>query len=358
MTTATQVDYVKVLRPLLPQAAFLPSSNKLVILGINLLILVSGWTIARDFDRWSTAWIWLYLPLAIVMGNSIAVLLFASHDVMHSSIVKNPHVSYFVGLVGLAFAWMPPTLWKAVHNHKHHTQTNSLNDPDRSYLSQQAETWGKWFQNLIVPSSEVRFVFLILGMCTGWLSYTFRHVSSVVLFNRLTVDYVPAPVVVSSQKRRSIAIEFLLILAMHLGILAYLKFNLLAMLLAYLIPCCIGYAGIIFYIYTNHFLCPMTEVNDPLLNSVSLKVPPIFDLLHFNFSYHTEHHLFPSLNSDYYPMVQELLHIHYPNQENLLTAGEAWRLLMATPRHYRDEQTLTDWSDQKTVACPCPQKVI
>jgi fatty acid desaturase len=81
-------------------------------------------------------------------------------------------------------------------------------------------------------------------------------------------------------------------------------------------------------------------------------MPKIFDLLHLNFAYHTEHHIFPGLNSDYYPMVQELIKIHYPERYNLLDFSEAWRLLMQTPRHYKDETTFTDWSGTKSVPCP------
>jgi fatty acid desaturase len=40
----------------------------------------------------------------------------------------------------------------------------------------------------------------------------------------------------------------------------------------------------------------MTEVNDPLINSVSLRVPKILDVLHCNFSDHTEHHIFPLID--------------------------------------------------------------
>ncbi len=96
----------------------------------------------------------------------------------------------------------------------------------------------------------------------------------------------------------------------------------------------------------------ITEINDPLISSVSLRVPKIVDALHLNFSYHTEHHIFPHINSDYYPMVQELLEIHYPGRMNLLPALEAWRLQMKTPSHYKDENTFTDWSGEKSVTCP------
>jgi fatty acid desaturase len=78
--------------------------------------------------------------------------------------------------------------------------------------------------------------------------------------------------------------------------------------------------------------------------------------LHLNFSYHTEHHIFPGINSDYYPLVQELIQVHYPGRMNLLDAGDAWNLLMETPRHYKDENTFTDWSGRNTVTCPLNQK--
>lgn len=349
----SQTEYLKVLRPLLPTSAFHPNSHKLFILAVNLLMLIMGWTIARDLDRWSMIWLWLYLPLSLIMGNSIIICLFAAHDSMHGSTLKQPGLRYLSSFLALALLWMPPTLWKAVHNHKHHTETNAIGDPDRSYLIQQNNTWGKWIQNLFVPSSGVNWALLILGMATSWLVHTFRHITAILIFNSAEVTYVPAPVVVNTTKRWKIGLELIAIALVHLGILAFLKFNVLAILLAYILPLSIGYAGVMFYIYTNHFLCPMTDVNDPLVNSVSLKMPKIFDLLHFNFSYHTEHHLFPSINSDYYPLVQELLQTHYPESYNLISFAEAWQLLLSTPRHYRDEVTLTDRLGKESVVCPC-----
>ncbi|NJN90595.1 MAG: fatty acid desaturase, partial [Leptolyngbyaceae cyanobacterium SL_5_14] len=124
------------------------------------------------------------------------------------------------------------------------------------------------------------------------------------------------------------------------------------LILSYFLPIGIGYAGAMFYIFTNHMLCQMTSINDPLVNSVSLKIPKLFDVLHLDFSYHTEHHIFPGINSDYYPVVQKLLQAHYPERFNLLEAGEVWRLLMQTPRHHQNDTTFTDWSGEKSVLCP------
>jgi fatty acid desaturase len=355
-TVITQAEYAKKLRPLLPAEAFAPDPSKLVILFINLAILILGWAIASHLDRWSLYLLWLYLPLAMVMGNSVIVLLFSSHNLMHGSVIRNSQLMRVISLLGLTMLWMPPTLWKAVHNREHHNKTNSLADPDRNYLYAQPETWGKWIQNLFVPSAEVNPIWLTVGMATAWGVHTFRNLTSVLLFNNESVDYVPAAFKVSAKDRRAIAGEFLVIFMIHLSILLYLQFDLLKLVLSYFLPIGIGYAGLIFYIYTNHMLSRMTTVNDPLINSLSIRVPKLFDQLHLNFSYHTEHHIFPGINSDYYPLVQELLKIHYPERLNVLDAGDAWRLLRQTPRHYKNENTFTDWSGEKSVTCPLSQK--
>ncbi|NJL35489.1 MAG: fatty acid desaturase [Leptolyngbyaceae cyanobacterium RM2_2_4] len=347
-----QADYIKQLRPLLPAEAFAPDPNKLVILLLNLVILGLGWAIATHLDQWHTSLLWLYLPLTLIMGNSIIVLLFSSHALMHGSVIKNPRLIHWIGLLGLAMWWMPPTLWKAVHNREHHGKTNSLADPDRNYLSKQPNTWGKWIQHQFVPSSEVNMICLAIGMGTAWGIHGFRNLTSVLLFNRKDVDYVPAAFTVSVRERWAIAQEILLISMLHLSIIAYLNFEPVKLILSYFLPIAIGYAGAMFYIFTNHMLCQMTSINDPLVNSVSLKIPKLFDVLHLDFSYHTEHHIFPGINSDYYPVVQKLLQAHYPERFNLLEAGEVWRLLMQTPRHHQNDTTFTDWSGEKSVLCP------
>lgn len=350
-TLTHQSVYAKKLRPLLPSDAFEPDPSKLAILLINLGILLLGWGIADDLDRWPVYLLWLYLPLAAIMGNSIIVLLFSSHDLMHGSVQKKSRLTYPIAFLGLSMLLMPPTQWKSLHNLVHHNNTNSLADPDRNYLYQQPDTWGKWIQNLFVPSVEVNPLWLIVGMAGSWAVHNFRNLSSVLLFNDKSVDYVPAAFTVSPKDRLKIALECLGILGIHLSVLFYLEFNPIKVALAYILPIAIGHAGAMFYIYTNHMGCRMTSINDPLINSASLRVPKIFDLLHFNFSHHTEHHIFPSINSNYYPMVQELLQIHYPDRLNLIDAGEAWRLLMETPRHYQDQVTFTDSSGTMAVNC-------
>jgi fatty acid desaturase len=345
-------DYVKKLRPFLPNDAFLPDFGKVWILLINLAILGLGWAIAAHLNQWDWYWLWLYLPLSAVMGNSVIVLLFSCHDLMHGSDTRHAWGFRLVSLLGLSILWMPPTLWRAVHNREHHRNTNSDLDPDRNYLYQQAKTWGKWIQDQFVPSMEVSRLWLTVGMAHAWGVHTFRNMTSVLLFNTGEVNYVPAAFKVSRRERWAIAQELVLIVVIHLGILSYLHFDPIKLLLSYFLPLWIGYAGVMFYIYTNHMLSPMTAVNDPLLNSVSLQVPGWIDRLHFNFSYHTEHHIFPGMNSDHYPKVQALLLLHYPERFNLLPFPRVWRSMLETPRHYQDEQTFTTWSGEQSVSCP------
>lgn len=348
-----QSEYAKKLRPFLPKEAFLPDRSKIVILMINIMILVLGWAIASELDRWTWYFLPLYLLLALLMGNSIVVLLFSTHDLMHSSAIRPPHLRRLVSLLGLTMLWMPPTLWMVVHNREHHNHTNSVADPDRNYLYQQPNTWGKWIQEKFVPSLEVHPLGLCLGMAMAWGVHTFRNLTSVLLFNQKTVNYVPAAFTVSPKERTAIAGELFVMVCLHLSILYSLQFHPLKLVLGYFLPISIGYAGVMFYIYTNHMLNRMTAVNDPLINSISLRVPKLFDVLHFNFSYHTEHHIFPGLNSDYYPQVQRLIQEHYPTRSHyVLSARDAWRYLLQTPRHYRDETTFTTWSGKTSMTCP------
>lgn len=351
-----QAEYAKTLGPFLPTEAFERDPSKIFVLLLNIAVLICGLAIASQLNNWSVYLLWLYLPIAVLMGNSVFVLAISSHEIMHGSVIRYSHLRHLISLVSSTMQWMPPTLWQSLHNRVHHSKTNSLTDPDRNYLYEQPQTWGKRIQNLLVPSNEVNIIGLTVGMMTLWGLYTFRHLTSVLLFNGKSVDYVPATFTLSTKKRLAIAGELFAMAIIHLLIIAFLQFSLLKLIFGYFLPISIGYAISIFYIYTNHLLCRMTTINDPLINSISLRVPKIFDKLHFNFSYHTEHHIFPGMNSDYYPLVQELIQVHYPGRMNLLDAGDAWNLLMKTPRHYKDENTFTDWLGRNTVTCPLNQK--
>jgi fatty acid desaturase len=326
------------------------------VLGINLAILGVGWALGRQLDQWPKAFLWGYLPFAVVMGNSVLVLAFGAHDLLHGSILRRRRLAHWLGFLCFALHGMPPTLWKVLHNQAHHNHTNNMQDPDRNYLYQQPQTWGKWLTNAVMPSVGKPVLVLPLILPLAWMTYTWRNLTSVLMFNRDGVPFVPAAFTVKPAKRRRIAVEWMLILALHLSIIWYLQFQSMQIVLAYVLPLAVGYAGLMMYIFTNHLFCPMTGTNDPLANSISVRVPKLVDMLHFNFSYHAEHHIFPALNSDYYPLVRQLLQQHFPERMGyVLPLSEAWRRLLSTPNFYRDKSTLTDWSGTLAVPCPGPE---
>ncbi|MDJ0799679.1 MAG: fatty acid desaturase [Calothrix sp. MO_167.B12] len=347
-----QSVYAKSLRSQLPKAAFEPDPSKLTLLVINLLILGLGWGMGSQLHHWPIQWLWLYLPFALIMGNSITVLAFASHDLMHGSVTRNYKLASRLALITQTILWMPPTLWQIVHNRIHHNKTNSADDPDRNYYLQQPHTIGKRVQALLFPSSELALPWLVIGVMTGWGIYTWRNILSVLIWNGSSSALAPATFTVSQKQKWAILRELAVMIVLHLCILACLSFNLLQIALAYVLPIVLGYAGMMLYIYTNHLVSPITEINDPLANGISLQVPKFIDVLHVHFSYHVEHHIFPGLNSDYYPMVRDLLRQHYSDRMGYVVgAVDTWKMLLSTPRHYLDAVTLTDWHGQYQASC-------
>ena len=352
-----QPVYARHLRPLLPPEAFEPDRSTLGIVVINMTILFLGWAMARQLELSHWQGLLFFLPFAIVMGNAVVVMLFGTHDLMHSKVIRHPLLRQAFQLLGLTLLWMPPTLWKAVHNREHHSKTNSEQDPDRNYGFQQAWSWGKWIQNLFVPSVEVHSLWLSVGMTSAWGVHAFRNLTSVLLFNNGSTRYPVFSFQVSARERRWIAVELVGIVTIHLAIIGFLGLRPEPLLLGYFLPIWIGYSIVIAYIYTNHMACRMTGTNDPLINSITLKVPKIIDLLHFNFSHHTEHHIFPGMNPDYYPLVQKHLQELYPERFNQLTFIQAWRLLMNTPRHYLNANTFTSSCGALRETCPLSKPV-
>ena len=221
-TLISQAQYAKFLRPYLPSEAFQPSKNKLLIQAINITILGLGWGIARHLHQWNSQYLWAFLPLALVMGNSVIVLLFSTHDVMHSKTVQKPWLRQLVSLIGMTMLWMPPALWKIIHHRVHHNNTNNLVDPDRNYLHSHPNNLGKWIQNLFAPSVDANPFWVCFGMGYSWGVYAFRNMMSVLLFDGKNDPFSVASVNGTAKERKAILIELGLIGTVHGSIIAVL----------------------------------------------------------------------------------------------------------------------------------------
>ena len=94
------------------------------------------------------------------------------------------------------------------------------------------------------------------------------------------------------------------------------------------------------YISTNHNISPYTKINDPLVNSLTVTNHPLLELVHLNFGYHTEHHLFPNMPMSSAKTVSKKLKEMYPERYKIMPKKDALKILYSTSRIYKNRETL------------------
>lgn len=310
-------EYIRRLRPLLPKEAFQPEKRKLLPAALHLSLIVSGW-IALRYIRG------IYVPLvSLGIGNSLVCLGFLAHETSHRVVVRNPKIRYKLELLFWGLNLIPATMWIRLHNESHHAHTNTIVDPDRRFLLAEKNSHTIGYATILYPNRYLRFSIICLFQ---FIFYIARNLVSVftpgrkLKLNSFTPKY-------TAGDKRTIAVEILFIFCIQGGIFlisgSHLKSYFFAGLAPVLVTSIIGMS----YIFTNHFLNPIGNGEDPLASTTSVIVPRWIDNLHLNFSYHTEHHLFPTMNSKYYPFVKALLQQHFPSQYNRLKLSDAWHRL-------------------------------
>ncbi|HXQ41480.1 MAG TPA: fatty acid desaturase, partial [Candidatus Udaeobacter sp.] len=165
-----------------------------------------------------------------------------------------------------------------------------------------------------------------------FIAYSIRHTDAAFSSQPERLSLVTAVPRYSLKERLAIALELAIILALQVAVwflVAHASAHpLLAYLFAVPLPVVIMSAFVSFYFFTNHGLKPVSDDADVLAGSTSIAVPRLFNWLHSNFSYHVEHHLFPAMSSDYYPLVGDLLRRHFGQHYHRMTAGDAWAALI------------------------------
>ena len=96
------------------------------------------------------------------------------------------------------------------------------------------------------------------------------------------------------------------------------------------------------FIMTNHGLNPLTAVNDPLVNALTVTSPRWLEWLTLRFGYHVEHHLFPSMSSRQALRLRGLIRQRWPGRYQSMPLGAALLALHRTARVYENETTLID----------------
>jgi fatty acid desaturase len=279
---------------------------------------------------------WSFKLLAgFMIGQFNAGLAFVSHETLHGSVIKNKNAQDILSLFALTPFIISPTYWRFWHNRLHHGNTQYiLKDPDafptlsvyrRSKFMQRVYAWTPGANTL---RSYFYFFF--------WFSFqSFLNQFYMRFGNKMW----------SEMKHSRVTAEFALQIAM---IAAYVycvgPANWVYLVI---IPFAVQNYTLMSYISTNHNVSPLTKENDPLVNSLSV-TNSFFDVLHLNFGYHVEHHIFPRMSGAYTKKVHFKMKKMFPESYQCMKKSEALKLLYGTARIYKNSTTLINPKNLRT----------
>ncbi len=316
--------YARDVRAHLPRAVFERAPSRLLWLPVHLAIIVA---LALYVVIAAPAW-YVATACALVAGHSWGCLGFLAHEALHHALVRSRRVEQIVGWIGFAPYCLSPTLWTAWHNQAHHGNTGKpVADPD-GY-----GTLGFWRKSAVVRTLETiapgsgRIRSALFPFV--WFSL---HSLLVLVFHSRRNGYY------ARISRRAVYAESATMLALWIAVLALV--GPYAFTFVYALPVLAANALVMSYIATNHFLNPLTEVNDPLANTLSVTSPRWLERLHLEFGYHVEHHLFPTVSGRHAPAVRDVLVRLYGDRYLTMPHGRALRLLYARPKLHATHDTL------------------
>ena len=317
--------YAREIRPHLSREHFAPARTRLLWIPVHLSVLVSG-ALALSVVQLP----WFLKPLlSLVMGCSFAGLTFLGHETLHGAVVRGKALRRAIGWLGFLPFAVSPRLWEAWHNRVHHGRTNQPgHDPDAYPTLQEYR-----------DSSLVRAV-------TEWAPGRKRLRGALSLLVGFSIQ--SAHMLLDARRRKwltprehtravtesLLGVAFWVAIAVLLGPLAFL--------FAYGLPLLVANVIVMSFILTNHSLSPHTDINDPLLNSLSVTGPRWFEWLTLGFGYHVEHHLFPAMSARHAPKLRTILRAQWPQTYQSLPILRALRALHRTPRVYDTHTTLLD----------------
>ena len=314
------------IRQELPADTFQPQNWRLIWFLPLVSVVVACWLLLSFYDL---AWYWC-LPISLIIGNTYGSLGFLSHEVSHGALgIQGRWKTFFAG-IGLAPFLVTPGFWHRWHNLAHHGNTNMGDrDPDSfGTLKRYQRSPGQKKLLKLAPGSGTWYSYL-------FLFYSFTLHSQVVLWfqTKHREEF-------KGFNRQRALLEMLALLGFWITLGIFMGGK--AAFFGLVLPHLIGNAVIQSYILTNHFLRPQTHINDPVDNSMSLKSLPLLDRLHFNFSHHVEHHLFPRLPMNKAPRLRQWFLENMPERYVYPTHATALRYLYKTPKVYADSLTLID----------------
>lgn len=324
--------YQQELKKVLPQEIFQRTPARALymvsFLALNFLLVYS-------IVYLNPAW-YLKLLAAVAIGQFNAGLAFVAHETLHGSIIKNRFLQQLVGTIGFAPFLVSATYWKFWHNTLHHGNTQLIfKDPD-AFPTLGVYKRSKFMRVVfdLAPGSKNPLSYFYFFY---WFSFQAVLNQSYMRFKNKMWD---------NMDQARVTKEFIPLCLLAAGYLYWVGLDNFLWLV--LIPLAIQNYVILSYILTNHNISPLTKINDPLENSLTVTTNSFWDFLHLNFGYHVEHHLFPRVSGRHTKTIHKHLVEMYPTKYKYMPKWKALKYLYQTPRLYKNSNELVHPKTGKT----------
>lgn len=315
-------EYRKALRPLLPRSAFLPSPAAARTLFTGLFLSYLAYVPLAFLE--SPWWALVFGPVAGVLLSSA---LFAGHEVSHGTAIRNRRLRYCAEVLAFSPFLLSATAWRRFHNQIHHRHASTFDDSDRLPARSERSRTVDRLLRLTVPHEGGHVWNPLMG------AHSLLYSLLITLWTAAPGRSANAPNLALVRQRGTRALLVFELGAMLVSQWAVFRLSgsiastfFLASGLSIFTASSIAN----FYIYTNHMLNPLSPSVDPVIGTTSVSVPRVLDWLHSHFSHHTEHHLFPGMASEHYPLVRKALVAVCPERFNCLPIADVYRLMMRT----------------------------
>src|ERR1041385_367912 len=271
------------------------------------------------------------VPLALLLGNLRASALFFAHEVVHGATVHKRWLQNVLAFPACMTFFFSPNTWRIWHNRSHHGHTNQPGkDPDNFGTLEEfrkSDRRTRWFSKFAPGGGH-------------WLSaiYLFAFFA-IQAQNVIWAKSMRMPGYEQfSRVRAALETAFYVMFWSTVAFLTGVRGTLLIVLL----PMAIGNAVILSYVLTNHMLRPLRTSEETLTTTMSVRTLRLFDWMHFYFSHHVEHHLFPTVCSSQMPKIRRVLQERFGSQYLCPPHWQAVWMIFRTPRIYDGADALVD----------------
>lgn len=308
------------LRRVMPPEAFKPQPLRgVVALALVPMMVPLMWAVGSGRLPW-----WACLLISFVLGQMVAAVGLAAHEALHHSVFRSKALEELIGWAGFSPFLVTPGNWRAWHVQAHHSAANILvRDPD--ILPRQEEWRTLGFARLfhaISPGSG------------SWLSYISFSLFFTAQGQAFLWYHSNLPQFQQVRMHRARERILTVLLALGWGALGW-AMGPRGALYALILPLVFSNITLMIYIATNHWLLPASQDTDnPFVNTASVKTHPVMDLIHFNFSYHQEHHIFPAMSPKFAPLLRKHLRELNPKASIVYPHLHALRTLFWRPALY------------------------